>query len=637
MRRNTLLTLALIGALWSSAQAARPAHRHHTAVSHHHKASRGKKAKGHPLARLHAAPVYAGKHVVMTVYGSSWAEAHRRATAIQARVDENLKAGTPAGSIGLRKSGRVLAVAWGGHTLSTIDALQTRGNHMKPWALGSFWVGNLQDAARRQTFTVSEKSVLLGVGDTHTVRMTGLMAGPTRATADNLVSVQVDDRTHQVTLKAAHAGQGLVLLHRGRVEVPIKVKVEELAGTIPADLTCTVAGDPAPKAVENDALLYALKGNIHLASGATIYMKGEPPLPDTLTPGQSTSFAVPLAVEGTNLLPVHRTVHVTIVNKPVVAAEDALLMVSSRPQNLDGNGVVFTGTFGPGRPARLVYSHENRGSKARQICVTLTNRADKPAQVFLIGVPGTPAVNEGLASTSTASTFLQRYTQSAGVVLTIPPRTAWQVMQQSIPSQQRIVGMAHLECLSGEDLEVTVHARENGVPLTVAARTVLADPGSSDNHPKGTFASPNVSLKAAYQVGDPTVTIPLGRDNPRVDTASGESNVGNNGMLYRLSVKISNPASQPRRVTVSYGAGENPGRASFLVGEKLKETELVPAGTDVPLETVDLGPHDIRTVELTTVAAPGYNLPARIVVRTEADGSVGSSTPAGNQPVSENK
>ena len=181
----------------------------------------------------------------------------------------------------------------------------------------------------------------------------------------------------------------------------------------------------------------------------------------------------------------------TIKNRPTMMLSDAApLMVSNRPENVDGNGVVFSGKFGPGRPARLLYSHTNGGQTPRQVCVTLTNRSDKPAEVFLVGVPGSAEINPTLAASATEALFLQRCAQASGVVLTIPPRTGWQVLQQTVPPQQHVVGLAHLESLSGEDVEITVQARQNGVPLTVASRTTLAEGSGAGPPQQGPFALP---------------------------------------------------------------------------------------------------------------------------------------------------
>ena len=43
--------------------------------------------------------------------------------------------------------------------------------------------------------------------------------------------------------------------------------VRELAGQLPDELTCVVTGDPAPRLVVNDALMYAIKGSVHLNKG----------------------------------------------------------------------------------------------------------------------------------------------------------------------------------------------------------------------------------------------------------------------------------------------------------------------------------------------------------------------------------
>ncbi|HEY3998326.1 MAG TPA: hypothetical protein VGO93_05640 [Candidatus Xenobia bacterium] len=578
-------------------------------------------ASHHPHPAVHAAAkvsVTVGRHAVLTVCGVSTFDARKKAWQVQQRVDEALKWGIPPERIALRKVGHVLEVTWGGHVVATVDGLQARGHHMKPWALGNAWVSSLRHAAAEQTFNVSEKGVILAVGDTHALQLTGELAGPTTATVDGiLVTAQVDNAGHQVTLKALHAGNAVVTLHRGHQQLPVKVAVRDLAGQVPAELSCVVTGDPAPRTVLNDALMYAIKGGVHPAAGAKIYVHGDPPLPDSLAAGQQATFTLPLSVEGAELLTVKRTVRVTVQNRPTMLSDASLLMVSNRPENVEGNGVIFSGKFGPGRPARLVYAHTNVGSQPRQICVTLTNRADRPAEVFLVGVAGAPQINPTVAGTASEAAFLQRSAASAGVILTIPPRTGWQVLQESIPAQQRLVGLAHLECLSGGDLEVTVQAREGNMPLAAAGQTTIGDNAASTDHPRGTFPSPNHPIQATYKTGDNPASVAVGDEAPPVDTASGERDTGNVGVLYHLTVKLSNPSDQARKVDIAYAAGDNPSRACFLIAGRTQETELVPANTEAPLQTIELGPNDTRNVELTTVGLPGAGLPAHIVLRTE--------------------
>lgn len=607
---DVILLLTLVAALspLAGVQAAKSKKHHRTASHRHYSSSR----------RLSGAPVYLGKSTVMTLYGTSSAQAKTKAKAVQDRLDQVVKWDIPASKLTVKKTSGVLSLTWGGHPIATVDGLQAEGNRSRLWSLSNVWVSNIQHALQKQSFAISEHSVLLGVGTSHTLKLNGGLSGATTAAVTgNAVTATVDGKGNEIALQAVSAGSGTVVVTRGHHHIPVKVTVKALAGQMPSDIECIVTGAATPKDVLNEALMYALKGNIKLSPGAAIYMKGDPRLPEALTSGKTAVVTVPLSLEGPEFMPVRKSVKVTLHNQNVPFEDAALLMVSSRPDNIDGNGVLFTGKFGPGRPARLFYTHRNGASKPRQLSVTLTNRSDKPAQVYMLAVPAAQDTSDATSSQVAVSRFLSRMTDNAGVVLTIPPRTGWEVMQQTLPGQSRITGICHFQCLNGEDIEVGVQARESGVPLAVASRTVLHDDVEADHsHPKGVFASPTIPLTLEYQAGKPDGVLELAKAPFLLDTTSGESDTNNYGALYKISTKLSNPDDKPHQLTVSLAGGESSMRTAMLIDGKLKESGLLSPGMEELMSSVDLGPKESRTVEFTFMPRPGGSYPLKLIART---------------------
>ncbi|MHB2018490.1 MAG: hypothetical protein ACYCW6_16210 [Candidatus Xenobia bacterium] len=569
-------------------------------------------------AHLTGAPVYLGRKAVMTVYGISKFDATRKAQTVQDRLDQAMKWGIPDSKVSLTRIHRVYTVVWGGHVIATADGLQARGNHSHEPQLGRLWVHNIQRAVHAQLFTLSEHSVLMAVGSTHSVAIQGGLSGTTTAkVAGTGFTATVDAK--QLVLKATAPGTGVVTLTRNHYQIPLRVMVKQAAGVLPTQVSCVVTGNPANREVLTDALMYALRGAVKVAPGASIYMKGDPKMADSLAPDKDLVARVPLSLEGANLLTVAHTVKVQVHNRPVAIQDASLLMVSNRPETVQTNGVLFTGTFGPGHAARLIYDHQNGSTHPRQLSVTLTNRSDKPADIFMLTVPGQPDPNGSSATEKAVAHYLERAANPAGVVVTLPPRTGWQILQQQMPPNTHVAGVCHFQVLSNQEIEVSVQARESGVPLAVASRTIVEAPPDPDrSHPRGVFVSPDLSLGQIYTAGTPDAHLDLAADKKWLEQG-GETDSGNLGALYHISLKLSNPGTAARTVALVYTPNsDNNVRACMLLDGKLKETAIImPHGEEV-LNTYNLAAGETRSVNVTFLPAPGMTAACAFVLRTYA-------------------
>jgi len=314
---------------------------------------------------------------------------------------------------------------------------------------------------------------------------------------------------------------------------------------------------------------------------------------------------------------VARTLEVVLRNELVALNPPSLLMVSNRPEKIEQEGILWRSSFRRDQVTRLLYSHLNSSRSDVYLWVTLVNRGERPARVLVIQADGGPAPQELFVGHRCNTRFLEDLARRQGLVVVIPPGKAWEVGRYRMGSRDLVSGLCHLQMLEGDELEATVETSPRGVRLGQIANQLEAPFNPFMIHPRGVFVDPNITLDEKFVVGaDATAEVPFGRAPWLIDPHSGEPNTGNYGVLYEMRLELSNPTSQPCRLSLFFEPINGVALGSFLVEGRLTETACIKPPGRALIGTVDLLPQQNRSLRIVTLPQAGSHYPARIVIRS---------------------
>jgi hypothetical protein len=121
-------------------------------------------------------------------------------------------------------------------------------------------------------------------------------------------------------------------------------------------------------------------------------------------------------------------------------------------------------------------------------------------------------------------------------------------------------------------------------------------------------------VKASYRVGGAWTFITIG-DQPAVGIVDGDRLQGSYGVMYDVSLELSNPTATPAQVQIMMEAAGGPARGALLVDGRLTEVAMIRKTEEAPVAVYPLAPGETRTVRISTMPQSGSNYPVRLVAR----------------------
>jgi hypothetical protein len=577
----------------------------------------------------------AGKVVLRLHDDPHGVSASERAEKVQATLDALLQQHLPPQKIAAVSSKGSWQVVWAGHAVVTVSAAETAANHCTAKELAQKWARTLRAMVTPAQLSVKPGSLAIPLGESRHVAILG-GSPKLEAVSDGagLELTRADDGK-SLSVRASAVGHYTVTLTRDKATVKLPVVVKEYAGSVPERIYFAVSGSPAQASLLREACAVAVQGAAHLQPTAELRVGSAPGVPVHLEPGAGVTLTVPVEIAGADYFPVQRNVEVVIHNEPVSLNEPSLLMISNRPEKIEREGVLFQASFNKEQAARLLYSHVNDLDRIQYLWVALQNKSDRPARVLVIEADGGPAREELYVGHRCNTRFLEEYAQRQGLIVTIPAHQDWMLAQYRLPPRELVSGLAHLQVLDGDAVDVQVTSSPDGVKPGKVATVLDAPFNPFMIHPKGIFASPRITIDQKVVLNDSSdaVEIPFGRAPWLIDPSSGEPNTGNYGVEYDVRLEITNPTATSRRVGIYFQPVSGVALGSFLLEGRLAQTVCLKPLARGGLATIELAPQETRTVHLMSMPQAGSHYPARLVIQPQqaAMQPAPQATPTGQQ------
>jgi hypothetical protein len=541
-----------------------------------------------------------------------------KAATAQAHIDRLLEAGTDPEGILAKKTPGGFGVYWGATLIVEVDKALAAENKSTPEGLAIAWARKLYDLVGPGYLQVSPKNVVLPLGNSVTLQVSGLAQGEIVVQGgDGVVTATTSSTANTITLNARAVGRSSITVLRGKGKVRIPVRVKDWAGYPPEEVSIKVTGHPAPGEIVAEASLTAVAGSTRLNPGARLRFPDQMPNIPSVEQGRTLRFALPIdIVGGDDYFPVSAKVNVQVQSVELERKESNLLVVSNRPERVDKDGVLMEYTFSDHEPTRLMYSHLNETLADRNLWVNLYNETDQPVEVWIGSSFAGPNRNEVHTGHMAAVRFLSQLGAEAGYIVEIPPGRRFVVADHLMERRDLLSGFANFQIVGQGQLRVEVHSAL--APARNETRGVVRLGGPFNPfkiHPHGVFAQPYFEEWIDLTNTSEPTSVPYGIAPWLIDFETGLPNTGNFGVLYRYHFVLSNKAIHAVDFDLVFRPTAGPAAGSFLVDGDLLEARFARAGVETQLGRFRVEPGQERTVSVVTLPEASSNYPAYLEMR----------------------
>ena len=470
---------------------------------------------------------------------------------------------------------------------------------------------------------VDPPSAGVALGTTLTLHVMQVLGNVTVAVADpSIADAGIDQSTREIALVGKKVGTTTLVVRDGRgLERTVAVRVAELAGDIPSDVSLRVTGRPASTEFLREQALAAAVARVVPRAGARIVATPESvDVRDALRVDDLATIDVPIIISGDAYFTVQGTTHVHVENFAQPRIRPRSLLVSDFPETLKENGILFNADLDARSTDRFLYYHYNPPEQPdRRIVLDVQNPSSQPALVqYISGIAG-PGTNEMEVGHLATQRFLVREAQNEGTVVTIPGNATVSLMSQALPSRQTASGIMQLHEIEGAPLHLTLVAQNATDPVDGPIPNSALLVGDRP-HARGVYSIPEFFFDYSYDAEGPNLEMPIGQI-PLPNLMRGQTLAGDYGVEQSLTVRMVNNDRHNAREIALY-ASPRGGRATgtFVIDRVLVQAHAMPPYGHYKLRQYSIPPGSFVRTEIVTMPEGGSSYPLRLIVAPD-DGS----------------
>lgn len=561
-------------------------------------------AGGQPCGR-----VLAGNEPVLTLGGHGW-RCVTDAAEVARRLNALAEEGLQFSEISVDRDGRNMLIVARGRRIVTVDGPIASLHDSRPEELARAWAKNLR--AQFQRPYLSLRPLLVPVGESRRAPVKGVIVGPLTVRSDSpSVTAAYEADSGNVRVVGLQVGRTELVVSDRRNSLRVPVRVARYAARLAGETAAAVTGNPAPAHAISEAVKAALRATLLLEPGAWASLQPWVGEAAPLAPGRTTVVPVRVSAAGEEYLSYHARPTVRVRNEQVPRGPADLLMVSNSPERLRSHGLWFEGRLGDSQSARLLYHHVNAAGVDSELVVELWNLGPSRSRVQVIAGTGGPTRDESWAGHRAASNFLGNRAGNVGWIVEIPPDTATPVLAHSISSGATSSGLLELRALGAANLSVRLYlAPRRSERMAHPITDYLESPLLGQWH----YPEARREVSATYVVGRDWAFVTIG-NQATPGMVEGDLLAGNYGLIYDISLDLSNPTAEEARVVVLLEPAGGSARATLLVDGQQVETALMQADSQAEVARYQLAPGERRRVRIQTMPEGGSNYPVRLVAR----------------------
>lgn len=550
-----------------------------------------------------------GKRVTLTVnYQSvavlnprSGASASDRAAKAISRLQGLAKSGRSPHFTSGRGSGGWCVLADGGVVVVAGPA-DAKAAGVKRRTVARRWASAFARAWTTPLLRLGTAEIVVPVGASRSVSLGGVGRGPVKLSGGSSSALTARYAGRSVSLKGRAPGSGSLTVWRDGATQTLDFRVMKYAGSV-RPVTLEVTGTAVPREIIQTLVRSEAAKGIRLEQGAWSTIEHPPVLPQMWTHGKTYRAYLGIRITGPGYLPVETRVPLNVVRRRLAPEKRVVLFYSNDPETVNGPQLLFRHAVANGVPARLLYHHQNASSRSLDVCVDLHNDGDKAARVQVVDGSADACVDTVMAGHMAAMKFLKRTRAGAGLILDMPPHSVRRLASRNMQTNETASGLMMVRPISGRSLTL----------CTVAESPGARPPSQGAAHDTDSvFPSPDQIVNATYSVGGSWTYVTLGQK--AVSNGSGKTLDGNYGVLYTVNLRLDNPTTIRRTVSVLFEARAGEARAAMIVDGAVRETSRVIPPEEERIASISLAPHQVRTLTVVTIPAGGGSYPAALVV-----------------------
>lgn len=461
--------------------------------------------------------------------------------------------------------------------------------------------------------SVEDPSFVVPVGET---RVQGV-----RGSAQGALSVKVTDGGEVAAVSVASGkpaleirglvpGKAVVHLERGGKELEFNVWVKRYAGRLGKAPVGGVTGTLAPASFVRRAAEERVLDAVTWEPGAIVKVTGPPEGVRALARGQETTVSVPITITGDAYLPVKTVAKVEVRNLTLPAQEAKSLLYSNDPEAVREFGTLYEGMLDPSGPVRLFYHHQNNLRRAMVFQLYLVNPGDEPADVQVIEGRAGPFIDPLQVGHRAGQQFMEASAQELGYVTRVPAHGSRAVYVATVPDRETVSGLCTFRVLEGGALVVHLSAVQEAARPAIPAD--LLETARNEPH---IYPTPQKAETYSYAVGAHWTFMPIGR-KAITGKSTNRKLFGNYGVLYNISVNLSNPTAEEKTVRVVLSPEAGWARGVFIIDGKLIEVPQIAPPAEAVLWSIKLAPQEQRRVNIQGIPVGGSFYPVSLVVRS---------------------
>lgn len=466
-------------------------------------------------------------------------------------------------------------------------------------------------------------------GGTALVRVNGVFGAVAAKIADTALAtvLSIDQASRTITLQGVAPGATTLTVSDDRGQTrDVPVRVAFAAGSVADETLLRITGNPATSRFIRNAAVAAASKAARLRPGASIAVS-----PDAvqgakdLPVGNVLTVSVPLQINGNEYFSAAGTTRVRIENMALPRIRPQQLLVSDYPETLRENGVLFTAELDRKTAHRFLYYHYNPpGSPGRRVLLKAENASNSPALIQFISGEAGPAANEMEVGHLSTVRFLVREAQNEGNVITIPPNTTINLVDQLLPAGNVVSNLLQLREVDGNPVKLTLIAQDANDPVDLPVKESELLQGDV-KHARGVYRVPEFFFEYVYPVDGPDLEIPIGQ-LPLPNLREGEALGGDYGVLQSVTVTIVNPTDYPAPIALYQNPRGGRATGTFLIDRTLVQSHAAPPFSKFKLREYKVPPHSTFRVTVVTMPEGGSSYPVRLILAPD-DGSVSPGGP----------
>ncbi len=541
----------------------------------------------------------------------------QRATITAERLRALVSAGFDPRTLGAKGSNQQARVYAGQNLICVVTTADARAARTTPLALAGSWAANIRRLLMMPGVTLSDKSVLVPMGECRRVYVGGAASGPIYArSVDGAIavpSVNLDARYVQVT--ALQMGSTQVEVSVGGERAVFNVTVKKYAGRVPPISFAEVTGRPCPGSLVKYAAEQVVVRGAAIEPGARIEVGCTEGAGSALGAGLNRIVKVAVRISGEGYITYAYKADVEVHNSLMSVDQPRQLFYSNSPERLERYQVLFAGRLQADAPTRVLYHHQNAMGKSVHFVVDITNPTDSPATYRITSCAAGPMVDTVLVGYLATRDFLRDMQSNASVIERVPPKSRLVIVSDTLRHLETSSGVLQIRQTDGSESYVRVAALPPGLDkASVGAVTAASDIASSDMSAH-IYPSPEKSIEADYVVGQRWAFISIGKHAIGSHDAQKKLD-GNYGVTYDINVKVQNPTAETKKVRVVFNPTAGLASGVFLVDGEMVSTKYAKPPNEFQLASYQVKPGEVRTVRIKTVPVAGSNYPANVVVRS---------------------